>query len=184
MMAQQPIFQDEKIWKNFHQSYSQVQEGTFDLHFPHSSPSRTTIEDLRESTRQFQALIANARRDGKPVRAVGSRWSLSRAPATTGWTLNTNRLRGRRKVLPDEIDPDYKGSEDRRNGLYLFQCGNTVADVNRVLESKNERRSLFTSGAANGQTIILVTHDPGIAQRTQRRIKIVDGLIVDGDDLE
>lgn len=157
MMAQQPIFQDEKIWKNFHQSYSQVQEGTFDLHFPHSSPSRTTIEDLRESTRQFQALIAKARRDGKPVRAVGSRWSLSRAPATTGWTLNTNRLRGRRKVLPDEIDPDYKGSEDRRNGLYLFQCGNTVADVNRVLESKNERRSLFTSGAANGQTIVGAT---------------------------
>src|SRR5688572_23599142 len=40
---------------------------------------------------------------------------------------------------------------------------------------------LFEELAANGQTIILVTHDPGIAQRTQRRIKIVDGLIVDGE---
>jgi putative ABC transport system ATP-binding protein len=43
---------------------------------------------------------------------------------------------------------------------------------------------LFEELAANGQTIILVTHDPAIAARTQRRIKIVDGLIVDGDDME
>jgi putative ABC transport system ATP-binding protein len=43
---------------------------------------------------------------------------------------------------------------------------------------------LFEELAANGQTIILVTHDPAIAQRTHRRIKIVDGLIVDGDDME
>jgi len=43
---------------------------------------------------------------------------------------------------------------------------------------------LFEELAANGQTIILVTHDPGIAERTQRRIKIVDGVIVDGDDLD
>ena len=43
---------------------------------------------------------------------------------------------------------------------------------------------LFEELAANGQTIILVTHDPAIAQRTHRRIKIVDGLIVDGDDMD
>jgi putative ABC transport system ATP-binding protein len=43
---------------------------------------------------------------------------------------------------------------------------------------------LFEELAANGQTIILVTHDPGIAARTQRRIRIVDGLIVDGDEME
>jgi len=43
---------------------------------------------------------------------------------------------------------------------------------------------LFEELAANGQTIILVTHDPAIARRTQRRIKIVDGLIADGDDMD
>jgi putative ABC transport system ATP-binding protein len=43
---------------------------------------------------------------------------------------------------------------------------------------------LFEELSFGGQTIILVTHDPGIAARTQRRIKIVDGLIVDGDDID
>src|SRR5436190_467032 len=43
---------------------------------------------------------------------------------------------------------------------------------------------LFEELAANGQTIILVTHDPVIAARTQRRIKIVDGLIADNDDMD
>jgi putative ABC transport system ATP-binding protein len=43
---------------------------------------------------------------------------------------------------------------------------------------------LFEELSAGGQTIIIVTHDPAIAARTERRVKIVDGLIVDGDDLE
>jgi putative ABC transport system ATP-binding protein len=42
--------------------------------------------------------------------------------------------------------------------------------------------AMFEELAAHDETIILVTHDPGIARRTQRRIKIVDGLIVDGDE--
>ncbi len=43
---------------------------------------------------------------------------------------------------------------------------------------------LFEELAANNQTIILVTHDPAIAARTHRRVKIVDGLIVDGEDMD
>ena len=43
---------------------------------------------------------------------------------------------------------------------------------------------IFEELADAGQTIILVTHDPTIAQRTPRRVKIVDGLIVDGDEME
>jgi putative ABC transport system ATP-binding protein len=36
---------------------------------------------------------------------------------------------------------------------------------------------IFEELSNAGQTIILVTHDPAIAARTQRRIRIVDGLI-------
>jgi putative ABC transport system ATP-binding protein len=41
----------------------------------------------------------------------------------------------------------------------------------------NDIIQLFEEVAAGGQTIVLVTHDPAIAARTQRRVKIVDGLI-------
>ncbi len=37
---------------------------------------------------------------------------------------------------------------------------------------------------AGEETIILVTHDPTIASRTGRRIKIVDGRIVNGESIE
>ena len=37
--------------------------------------------------------------------------------------------------------------------------------------------NIFQELAAHDETIILVTHDPGIAATTQRRIRIVDGLI-------
>jgi len=43
----------------------------------------------------------------------------------------------------------------------------TGADIIRIFEELSE----------NGQTIILVTHDPTIANRCERRIRIVDGAI-------
>ncbi|MGQ0589290.1 MAG: FAD-binding protein [Sphingosinicella sp.] len=155
-MARQPSFNPIKEWRNFHQSYEQVIEGEYDLFMPQQS-APLSFDDLKETTRQFQALIADARQMGLKIRAVGSSWSLSRAPATTGWALNTNRLRGRMKIAPGDIDPGYPGTADQKAGLYFFQCGNTVADVNKVIESKGQRRSLFTSGAANGQTIVGAT---------------------------
>jgi hypothetical protein len=151
-MARQPSFNPVKAWKNFHESYEQVIAGEYDLFMPQQSAG-LTIEDMKETTRQFQALIADARKQGLKARAIGSAWSLSRAPTTTGWALNTNRLRGRMKIAAADLDPGYAGTADQKKGLYLFQCGNTVADVNKVIESKDQGRSLFTSGAANGQTI-------------------------------
>jgi putative ABC transport system ATP-binding protein len=40
---------------------------------------------------------------------------------------------------------------------------------------------IFRELASHDETIVLVTHDPAIANTTQRRIKIVDGLIETGD---
>jgi putative ABC transport system ATP-binding protein len=43
---------------------------------------------------------------------------------------------------------------------------------------------LFEELSEGGQTIILVTHDPALAARTRRRVRIVDGLIADGEEGE
>ena len=155
-MATQPSFNAKTKWKNFHESYEQVIAGEWDLFMPQQAVG-LTVADMKETTSQFQGLIADARKQGLKARAIGSSWSLSHAPATSGWTFNTNRLRGRLKVPAADVDAAYPGSADQKDGLYLFQCGNTVADVNKVLESKAQRRALFTSGAANGQTIVGAT---------------------------
>ncbi|HEX8151887.1 MAG TPA: ABC transporter ATP-binding protein [Thermoanaerobaculia bacterium] len=42
--------------------------------------------------------------------------------------------------------------------------------------------NIFEELSASGQTIILVTHDPGIAARTHRRIRIVDGRVMAGEE--
>jgi len=156
MAAPQPSFNPKKLWKNFHETYHQVIDGEWDIFMPQSTAG-LTVADLQETTTQFQKLIATAKQHGMKVRAIGSSWSLSKAPTTSGWTFNTNRLRGRLKVKATDIDPAYPGTADQKSGLYLFQCGNTVADVNKALETDAQKRALFTSGAANGQTIVGAT---------------------------
>lgn len=153
-MARQPVLHPIRKWRNFHQTYAQIQDGTWDVYPPRTGDG---IEDLKETTRQLQALIRRARQEGEQLRAVGSRWSLSEAPASAGWTVNTNRLRVVLQASRQDIHAAYPGGDDQKSGLYLFQCGNTVADVNKVLEAKSRRRALFTSGAANGQTIVGAT---------------------------
>lgn len=156
MAPTQPRFNPKTFWENFHESYDLTIVGEWDIRMPQQATG-LTVADLKETTRQFQALIADARKQGLKARAIGSSWSLSHAPATTGWMFNTNRLRGRLKVPAADLDAAYPGTADQKAGLYLIQCGNTVADVNKLLESDSQKRALFTSGAANGQTIVGAT---------------------------
>ena len=39
---------------------------------------------------------------------------------------------------------------------------------------------LFTSLHAAGRTVVLITHDPGVAATAQRQIRLLDGQVVAG----
>jgi putative ABC transport system ATP-binding protein len=47
-------------------------------------------------------------------------------------------------------------------------------------QTGREILALFEELGTQGHTVILVTHDPSVAQRAGRIIRIVDGLIADG----
>jgi putative ABC transport system ATP-binding protein len=49
-------------------------------------------------------------------------------------------------------------------------------------QTGREILGLFEELGAQGHTVIVVTHDPSVAQRSGRIIRIVDGLIADGVD--
>jgi len=141
-------------WVNYHETVTQPVHGNYAVGYPGGDTKFTTLND---TTKAIQFAIAQAKANGLELRAVGSRWSLSRAPTTDGVVLATSRLNGWMKLKAADIDVGYKGDADARKGLFLFQCGMLIADLNEIIESDRFGRSLRTSGAANGQTIVGAT---------------------------
>ena len=135
-----------KSWTNWHESVRPRIADLIDLHNP---PGNGTPEDLRETTVMIQRLIADALAEGVRLRAYGGGWSLSRAPVTDGWMLNTRHLNWRFPVSAASLVP---GRAGRAGEHFLVQCGCQISEVNRYLE-REKGRSLRTSGASNGQTI-------------------------------
>lgn len=145
-----------KPWENWHKTVSQAFVGTYTPFYPPANPD-TNAQILIDCAKDIQVAIKAAKDRKVRLRAVGSTWSLSRAPVTEGVVLDTSRLKGWLKINEGNLDPGYKGGAEKRPGLFLFQCGTLVAEVNKLLESDKWQRSLWTSGAANGQTIVGAT---------------------------
>src|SRR6185436_11752216 len=87
-------------------------------------------------------------------------------------------LANRAKHRPGELS----GGQRQRVAIARALVNNPAVNLDQKTGGDISR--LFEELAAGGQTIILVTHDPGIAARTERRIRIVDGLIADNDDMD
>jgi putative ABC transport system ATP-binding protein len=97
-------------------------------------------------------------------------------------TLDRVGLGNRSKARPNELS----GGQRQRVAIARALVNNpslVLADEptgNLDQKTGSEIIDIFER-LAGEETIILVTHDPTIAARTERRIKIVDGLIVDGE---
>ncbi|MEA3061884.1 MAG: hypothetical protein QOJ94_1665 [Sphingomonadales bacterium] len=141
-------------WVNWHDTVTQAIAGIYEPHYP---GGQTSVPILNGCTADLQLAIRAAKARKLRLRAAGSAWSLSRAGVTDGIMVDTSRLNGVIKIQDQNLDPGYKGDADKRTGLFLFQCGTLVAEVNKLVESNAYQRSLWTSGAANGQTIVGAT---------------------------
>src|SRR5690606_1514124 len=87
---------------------------------------------------------------GTPMRFLGGGWNWSKiATAPNGRMYNTKGLNHRFTLAPSLIDESYTVHQD---DLLFVQCGVSVHELNSYL--KRKRRSIKTSGASNGQTIV------------------------------
>jgi hypothetical protein len=147
-------WRNKPSWDNWHKTVSQPIEGIYTPHYPADNPPYTAAV-LNACTQDIQLAIAVAKERSLRLRAAGSAWSLSTAGVTNGIMLDTSFLKGWFKINPGNLDPGYQGTA--RSGLFFFQCGTLIAEVNKTIESDTHRRSLRTTGAANGQTIVGAT---------------------------
>lgn len=135
-----------KRWKNWHEGVNQRIADLIDLHNP---PEAATPAGLRRTTAKIQEVLGEALDRGLRVRALGGGWSLSRAPTTDGWVLNTKPLNWIFPISPESLVPERAGQAGE---LFLVQCGSHISEINRFLETQ-VARSLRTTGASNGQTL-------------------------------
>ncbi|HST35962.1 MAG TPA: FAD-binding protein [Allosphingosinicella sp.] len=142
------------VWDNWHKTVSQAIQGVYTPFPPAGTDSAKVIAG---SVKDIQIAIKAAKERKTRLRAAGSAWSLSRAGVTDGVMLDTSRLKHWFRIKEGNLDPGYKGDADLRSGLFFFQCGILIAEVNKTVESDACQRSLWTSGAANGQTIVGAT---------------------------
>ena len=151
MAAPKPLltFERNVSWRNKHQNVAVRIERLYDVWNRWSDGSRPARQSWRAGLRALQAIVVEAERLGKHVRALGGAWSLSPAAVTEDFVVNTKPLSYLELGLkPENVTAAYKS---RCGRLVFAQCGVSVGELNRFLEPRGY--ALPTSGASNGQTI-------------------------------
>ncbi|MBK5260325.1 MAG: ABC transporter ATP-binding protein [Thermoanaerobaculia bacterium] len=118
---------------------------------------------------ELPLLYAGVRKDARRERAMAA---LARVGLDHRWKHRPNQLSGGQRqrvaIARALVNTPSLILADEPTGNLDSKTGSDIIDI-------------FEGLATSGQTIIIVTHDPNIAQRTNRRIQMVDGSIVDGD---
>lgn len=157
-MADEDMLEREgpQTWRNWHDTVRGRIAGIDMIHYPSDTLPYGSAA-INRCTAAIQRSIADARARRVAHRGVGRGWSLSTAPLTDGVLLDTSRLKGKKRLEADQLDPGFSGGAGRAARLALVQCGNYVSELGQWLESDRNGLSFATTGAANGQTIIGAT---------------------------
>jgi hypothetical protein len=140
-------------------TYSQNVAGLYNLL---NETTGTPLANYNDTTKGIQQLIADAKQNNTPLRAIGGNWSFSPITATNGIIINTKGLNSVFPITAASTHPSFTGD---KNKLILAQCGNGIWELSNFLHERN--MSLPASGASNGQTIAGAiatgTHGAGIS---------------------
>ena len=104
---------------------------------------------IATSVEELVAIVKDADRAGKRVRAVGSSWSFSDIAVTSDYIVETNRM----NHLLDGVVP--AALKDPSNPLHLVhvEAGIKLNDLMLALDSMTPPRAPLTMGGAAGQTL-------------------------------
>jgi FAD/FMN-containing dehydrogenase len=142
-------------WRNVHVTETTRLDDLIDIDNSSSSgPQPAGLELLTQAARDLDALVQQARAQGRRIRALGSGWALTDIAITDGWLVNTKRLNGCFDMHARYFDPAYPAA--KRPHLVVAQCGISIAELNVHLEVTapgGVRRALRTAGIGAGQTI-------------------------------
>jgi FAD/FMN-containing dehydrogenase len=142
-------------WRNVHVTERTRLDDLIDIDNSSTSGSQPAgLGRLKQAARDLDALVQQARAQGRRMRALGSGWALTDIAVTDGWLVNTKLLNSCFDVHDRYFDAAYPA--DRRPYLVVAQCGISIAELNVYLEvtaPSGVRRALRTAGIGAGQTI-------------------------------
>lgn len=135
-------------WTNAHHNVSFTVPHYYDVwNRGETGPvSANPYDNWKNGLANLKSILAEAEKTDSPVRAAGSRWSLSQVLCSKGFLVNTQPLDIAFIGLPKSFAP----AEDKPGRLVVTQCGTNINQLNRWLFDKN--LALRTCGASDGQT--------------------------------
>lgn len=121
---------------------------------PPGQPRLNGFDLLKQTAADIESVVADARTNGKRVRAFGSAWALTDIAITDGYLINTKALNASFDVADKHFHQSYPTR--KRPYVVVSQCGVTIADLNVFLETSRFGgipRALKTAGVGAGQTV-------------------------------
>ncbi|GHN02493.1 hypothetical protein WSM22_39820 [Cytophagales bacterium WSM2-2] len=140
------------IWENFHFTTKTIIKDLFTVRNPRG---RKKIDQYNEMTTLLQGFITRRQYSNEPFKPFGSGWSWTGVNTSEGGVMldtSSNKNKGLNLIMdlePGSVSNQYTGDP---KFLVMCQCGAGVRKLNKYLEGT--KRSLKTSGASDGQTIV------------------------------